>query len=101
MSEKRTPPEKKKAAYEKDHYTHARSSPHSFPRAWKKKKNYVNRVVRRKSKAFLDSVQGLRIAELSPGPESFNESHFRRGLSKKKLLKTGVVTVREKVERNL
>jgi hypothetical protein len=63
---KKTPKEKKDAAYEKDHYTFAWNSPHGFQKSWKKKKNRVNRVVRRKSKALLHSIEGLSHTELSP-----------------------------------
>lgn len=101
MSKKKTPQEKKEAAYEKDHYTFAWRSPHGFKKSWKKKKNRVNRVVRRKSKALLHSIDGLGYNELSPEQESFTERLFRKGLSKRKLRKTGVVSLREKVEQKI
>jgi hypothetical protein len=101
MSKKKTPKEKKDAAYEKDHYTFAWNSPHGFQKSWKKKKNRVNRVVRRKSKALLHSIEKLSYTELSPEQESFTEQLFRKGLSKKKLRKTGVVSLREKVEQKM
>ena len=101
MSKKKTPQEKKDAAYEKDHYTFAWNSPHGFPKSWKKKKNRVNRVVRRKSKALLHSIEGLSYTELSPEQESLTDQFFRKGLSKKKLRKIGVVSLREKVEQKI
>ena len=101
MSKKKTPKEKKDAAYEKDHYTFAWNSPHGFQKSWKKKKNRVNRGVRRKSKALLHSIEGLGYTELSPEQESFTDQLFRKGLSKKKLRKIGVVSLREKVEQKI
>jgi hypothetical protein len=101
MSKKKTPKEKKDAAYEKDHYAFAWNYPHQFQKSWKKKKNRVNRVVRRKSKALLHSIEGLSYTELSPEQESFTDQLFRKGLSKKKLSKTGVVNLREKVEQKI
>jgi hypothetical protein len=101
MSKKKTPKEKKDAAYEKDHYTFAWNSPHGFQKSWKKKKNRVNRVVRRKSKVLLHSIEGLSYTELSPEQESFTDQLFRKGLSKKKLRKIGVVSLREKVEQKI
>jgi hypothetical protein len=96
MSKKKTPKEKKDAAYEKDHYTFAWNSPHGFRKSWKKKKNRVNRVVRRKSKALLHSIEELSYTE----QESFTEQLFRK-VSKKKLRKMGVVSLREKVEQKI
>jgi hypothetical protein len=101
MSKKKTPTEKKDAAYEKDHYTFAWNSAHGFQKSWKKKKNRVNRVVRRKSKALLHGIEGLSHTELSPEQESFTDQLFRKGLSKKKLRKIGVVKLREKVEQKI
>lgn len=97
----KTPQEKKKASYEKDHYTFAWNSPHGFRKTWKKKKQNVNRVLRRKSKALLPSVEGLSCSELSPEQESFNDRLFRKGLSGKRLRKTGVVKLRQKVEQKI
>jgi hypothetical protein len=101
MSKKKTPREKKDAAYERDHYTFAWKSPHGFPKSWKKKKNRVNRIVRRKSKALLHSIEGLSYSELSPEQESFTGQLFRKSLSKKKLLKLGVVSLRERVKQKI
>ena len=99
MSKKKTPPEKKEAEYERDHYTFAWHSPHGFRKTWKKKKNYRNRVVRRKSKNLLHEVEGLSLNELGPVEESFTAELFRKGLTKKKVRKTGVVNLREKIRK--
>jgi hypothetical protein len=98
MSKKKTPPEKKQAQYEKDHYTFAWHSPRGFRNTWKKKKNYRNRVVRRKAKNLLHGVEGLSLNELGPTEESFTSELFRKGLSKKKVRKTGVVNLRAKIQ---
>jgi len=98
MSKKKTPPEKKQAEYEKDHYTFAWHSPRGFRKTWKKKKNYGNRVVRRKSKNLLHEVEGLSLNELGPIEESFTAELFRKGLSRKKVRKTGVVNLRKKIQ---
>jgi hypothetical protein len=99
MSKKKTPPEKKEAEYEKDHFTFARHSPRGFRKTWKKKKNYQNRVVRRKSKNLLHEVQGLSLNELGPVEESLTAELFRKGLTKKKVRKAGVVNLREKIQK--
>ncbi len=96
MSKKKTPPEKKQAEYENDHYTFAWHSPRGFRKTWKK--NYGNRVVRRKSKNLLHEVEGLSLNELGPIEESFTAELFRKGMSRKKVRKTGVVNLREKIQ---
>ena len=99
MSKKKIPQEKKKAAYEKDHYTFAWNSPHGFRKTWKKKKSHVNRVIRRKSRNLLHEVEKLAHKELGPDQESLTAELFRKGLSRKRLRKVGVVSLREKIER--
>jgi hypothetical protein len=96
MSKKKTPQEKKEASYDKDHYTFAWLSPRGFRKTWKKKKNYVNRVLRRKSKGLLHEVEK---SSHNPEDDSFTAEAFRKGLIRKRVRKTGVVTVREKVEK--
>jgi hypothetical protein len=98
LSKKKTPQEKKQAAYEKDHYAFAWSSPHGFRKTWKKKKNQINRVIRRKSKSLLHPVGNSTHDHLAPEKESLTAELFRKGLSRKKLRKTGVVNLREKIE---
>jgi hypothetical protein len=99
MSKKKTPQEKKEAAYEKDHYTFPWASPHSFRKSWKKKKNHVNRVVRRKSKNLLQQVEKSSYEKFGPEEESLTAELFRKGLGRKKLRKTGVVSLQEKINR--
>jgi len=99
MSKKKNPQDKKRAVYEKDHYTFPWSSPHGFRKTWKKKKNHFNRVVRRKAKNLLHAVEGSAFESLGPEEESLTAELFRKGLSRKRLRKTGVVSVREKIER--
>ena len=98
MSKKKTPQEKKEAAYEKDHYTFAWHSPHSFRKGWNKKKKNANRVIRRKSKGLLHAVQNSTCEDLGPEHECLTAELFRKGLSRKRLLKTGVVNLREKIK---
>lgn len=98
MSKKKTPREKKKAAYERDHYTFPWASPHGFRKTWKKKKNYANRVVRRKSKDLLHEVEKFSPEQLGPEKECLTSGLFRTGLSRKRLNKVGVVSLREKIK---
>lgn len=98
MAKKKTPDEKKQAEYDKDHFTFAWYSPHGFRKTWKKKKNYKNRVVRRKAKSLLHTVEGHSLDDLGPEGDSFTSELFRKGLSKKKLRKTGVGNLREKIQ---
>jgi hypothetical protein len=55
-------------------------------------------VVRRKSKSFLHRVENDSVHELSPAQESLTSELFRKGLSKKRVRKTGVVDLREKIQ---
>ena len=64
-----------------------------------KKKSQVNRVVRRKSKNLLHQVENSSYEKLGPEEESLTAELFRMGLSRKKLLKVGVVSLQEKIER--
>jgi hypothetical protein len=96
--QEKTPPEKKQAEYERDHYAFAWHSPHGFRKTWKKKKNYRNRVVRRKSKNLLHEAEGRSLRELGPNEESFTSERFRKGLSKKTVHKSGIVNLREKIQ---
>lgn len=98
MSKKKTPREKKEAAYERDHYTFAWYSPRGFRKTWKKKKNYRNRVVRRKAKNLLGSIQDSSLDGLSPDAESLTSELFQKGLTRMRLRKCGVVNLREKVD---
>ncbi len=99
MSKKKNPPEKKQLEYEKDHYTLPRFSARGFRKTWKKKKNYRNRVVRRKSKHLLSEVADFSLSELTQAEDSFTSELLRKGLTKKKVYKTGVVNLREKIRR--
>jgi hypothetical protein len=98
VAKKKTPPEKKQAEYEHDHFNAVWYSPHGFRKTWKKKKNYRNRVVRRKAKDLLHVVEGHSLRELGPDEESLTAELFRKGLSKKKVRKLGVVNLREKIQ---
>jgi hypothetical protein len=99
VSKKKTPQEKKEAAYEKDHYAFPWKSPHGFRKTWKKKKSHVNRVVRRKSRNLLHQVEKRSCEKLGPEEESLTAELFRKGLSRKKLRKIGVVSLQEKIDR--
>jgi hypothetical protein len=99
MSKKKTPPEKKQAEYEKNHYTFAWFSPRGFRKTWKKKKNYRNRVVRRKSNDLLHQVKFHKLDELGPAAESLTSELFRKGLSDKRVRKIGTVNLRDKIEK--
>jgi hypothetical protein len=69
-----------------------------FSQDLEKKKNYRNRVVRRKSKNPLHEVEGHSLHELGPTEESFTSELFRKGLSKKTVRKIGIVYLREKIQ---
>lgn len=97
MSKIKSPPEKKLAAYERDHFTFAWYSPHVFRKTWKKKKSRINRVVRRKSKDLLHVAEGRSLNQMGPQEERLSSELFRLGLTKKKLRKDGVVSLQDKV----
>jgi hypothetical protein len=98
MSKKKTPQEKKEAQYTRDHYSSPWHSPRGFRKSWKKKKNNLNRVLRRKSKGLLHSVEGRSVEELGPEEESLTSKLFEKGLLRKRIKKIGVVTIGEKVK---
>jgi hypothetical protein len=97
MSKKKTPQEKKEAAYNKDHYTFAWKSPHGFRKTWKRKKSYRNRMVRRKAKSLLHTIEDYSLSQLGPEEESLTSELFRKGLGKKGVRKRGVLSLRRKV----
>jgi hypothetical protein len=68
-----------------------------FSQDLEKKKNYRNRVVRRKSKNLLHEVEGHSLHELGPTESITPRSFFGIGLKKKTVRKIGIVYLREKI----
>ena len=101
MTRKLTPQEKKKRAYEKDHYVSAGESRHAFRKNWPKKKAMLNQKQRHKDAQALHEVQ--RLHDLDSIENSQNEitaNQLRRGNPSEKLQKWGVMSLREFVTRN-
>jgi hypothetical protein len=68
-----------------------------FSQDLEKKKNYRNRVVRRKSKNLLHEVEDHSLHELGPTESITPRSFSGIGLSKKTVRKIGIVYLREKI----
>jgi hypothetical protein len=98
--DRKSPQEKKKLEYTKNHFTFGWQSSRMFPKTWKQRKTKVNRQYRRKSQELL--------AELKPGlsehdltSDDLTATRFQKSVSRKRLYKQGTVTVGEKVKAKL
>jgi hypothetical protein len=100
--ERKSPQEKKELEYAKDHFTFGWHSSRYFPQTWKRKKARVNRNYRRKSEEILAQAKpGIDSGDLEAIADGLTAARFQKSVSRKRLSKTGVVSVGEKVQRNL
>src|SRR5437667_4654611 len=125
--ERKSTQEKKHLEYTKDHFTFGWHSSRMFPKTWRLKKTRVNREYRRKSEQLLArtksgipadvrdvalkgasppvtctlsrDINGLR-GDVELVADDFTAARFR-SVVRKRLRKTGTVTVGEKVKRKL
>jgi len=97
---RRSPQEKKSLEYTRDHFTFAEHS--SFPKTWKRKKTHANREYRRKSGELLVQAKpGMGADDVASITDDLTAPLFQKSVVRKRLRKTGTVTVGEKVERKL
>ncbi len=93
-----SPQEKKQLQLARDHFTFS-ESPHGFRKTWKQKKAETNRQYRRKSEELLSQLK----PEISPEDvelitDDVTISHLKNGITRKRLKKSGTVSVGEKVK---
>jgi len=73
-----------------------------FPLNWKRKKARANREYRRKSQELLMPAKpGLAAEQIDPLAEDLTAARFEKSVSRRRLQKSGTVTVGEKVKRKL
>jgi hypothetical protein len=100
--EQKSPQRKKELEYAKDHFTFGWNSSRNFPKTWKRKKAHINRESRRKSYELLTAVRpGMGATELEVIADDLTAARFQKSVSRKRLRKTGTVTVGEKVKTKL
>lgn len=99
---RKPPPEKKALEYQKDHFTFGWHSSRFFPKTWRRKKKIANRQYRRKSEAILaQSKVGDAAADVELLADDLTATRFQKSVSRKRLYKTGTVTLDEKIKLKL
>lgn len=99
---RKSPPEKKALEYQKDHFTFGWDSSRFFPKTWRRKKKIANRQYRRKSEAILaQNKVGGTAADVELLADDLTATRFQKSVSRKRLYKTGTVTLDEKIKRKL
>jgi len=98
----KSPQEKKKLEYERDHFTFGWHSSRMFPKTWKRKKTYANREYRRKSAEVLTPAKpGMTSDEMELIIDDLTAGRFQKSVSRKRLHKTGTVALGEKIRRKI
>lgn len=99
--EQKSPQQKKKLEYTRGHFTFSKHV-HAFRKEWKLKKDLINREYRRKSGDLLAKAKpemSIDDAELVAG--DVTAAHVEQSITRKRLRKSGTVTVGEKVKLKL
>jgi hypothetical protein len=100
--ERKSPQQKKELEYTKDHFTFGWHSSRMFPNAWRLKKARLNRQYRRKSEQLLAQTKpGIEVDDVELVADDLTAARFQKSVIRKRLHKTGTVTVGEKVKRKL
>jgi hypothetical protein len=100
--ERKSPQEKKQLEYNRDHFTFGWNSSRSFPQRWNRKKARLNRQFRRKSEHILaEAKPGVAAEDVDRIADDLTAARFQKSVSRKRLRKTGTVTVGEKVRSKL
>ncbi len=97
MSKIKNPQEKKRLHYDKDHVVCGGESQHAFRKNWPRKKARVNREYRRRADQFIKEAAQVAQEAVS-GYEYTSEitrEFLRKSVTRKRLLKWGVATVRQ------
>lgn len=91
MSKIKSAPEKKRASYQRDHYTAADEYPKAFRTSWPRKKERANRSVRHR----VTQALATGLLERAKGREDIVVEHIRREPVKKH----GTERLKERIER--
>jgi hypothetical protein len=98
----KSPQTKKKLEFEKDHFTFGWKSSRMFPRTWKRKKTQANRDFRRKSdELFAQAKPAMSAEAVEAIAGDITTAHLAKSVTRKRLHKSGTVTVGEKVKLKL
>jgi hypothetical protein len=102
MKRRHTPQEKKKLAYEKDHYVSGGESRHAFRKNWPKKKATLNQKHRHNAAQKLSVLEKLGdIDSIEDSQIEVTAEELRKLDPRTKLFKFGVKSLREYVARNI
>ena len=97
--ERKSPEQKKRLEYERDHFTFGFNSSRAFPKVWKRKKARVNRAYRHKADALLSSAKhALEKEDIDNLAEDLTPARLQKSVTRKRLRKTGTVSLSEKVK---
>lgn len=100
--DRKTPQEKKRLEYTKDHFTFGEHSSRMFPRTWKRKKARTNREYRRKTEQLLAQAKpGIASRDMPLIADDLTVARFAKSVVRKRLHKTDTVTLEEKVKLKL
>lgn len=98
---RKSPQEKKELELRKDHFTFARHA-HAFRKIWPRKKALMNRDHRRKGDRLLVQVKpGLSGEDAESATGEVTAGQIKKSANLKRLRKSGVVTVGQKVKLKL
>lgn len=100
--ERKSPQDKKRDHYTKDHFTSGWGSTRSFEKTWNKKKARLNRAFRRKSDQLLASAEHeIRAGDTGPTAEELTIARLQKSINRKRLHKVGTVNVGDRVKSKL
>ena len=101
MKRRLTPQEKKKLAYQKDHYVSGGESRHAFLKNWPKKKAMLNQKNRHRAAQKLSAIEKLaNIDSIEDSQSEITAEELRKVDPREKLSKFGVKSLREFVDKN-
>ena len=97
---RRTPQEKKRLEYDRDHYVEA-ERPHLFRNTWPKKKAHANRRDRRRAERLLEGLRNLPadFVVAHADDSALTAEHVANAHPRRALWKAGVRSLRERVAR--
>lgn len=100
--ERKSPQQKKRFEFTRDHFSGGYNSARGFSKGWRRKKTRVNREYRRKSDELLAPIKpGSEANDAEMVSEELTTARFQKSVSRKRLTKTGVITMGERVKERL
>ncbi len=101
MRKRRSPSEKKRLAYQRDHYVSGGESRHAFRKNWPKKKAKLNQKHRHRAAQTLHRLEKLGDFEsIESSTIEVTAEELKKIDSREKLLKWGLQSLKEYVENN-